>query len=171
MFARGLVSRARFGLAVFLILPAAVPDALGQDSPRGVIRQDRVIAGSSKDSLEVRHLVLRGTNEEIGRALAEFAKERYQAKAEPSRDRLRTGAQRRYIEKNFPILHERMRGVAAAFEQRLEDDTYNHSGLDFSELRAGCSVFYLPPKCTAQGTGSVSRDFNFTTSRNFAPLT
>ena len=41
------------------------------------------------------------------------------------------------LEKNFPILHERMRGVASAFGQRLEDDAYNHSGLGFAELRAG----------------------------------
>src|SRR5205807_8507111 len=63
-----------------------------------------------------------------------------------------------------------MRGVASAFGQRLEDDAYNHSGLGFAELRAGCSVFFLPPKCTSLGTGIVSRDFDFTTGGFFGPL-
>jgi hypothetical protein len=135
-----------------------------------VIREDRVIAGSPKDSIEVRHLVLKGNNEDIGRTLAKLAMERYQVKAEPSRDRLVTGAQRRYIEKHFPLLHERMRGVASAFGHRLEDDAWNHSGLGFMDLRAGCSVFYLPPKYTARGTGIVSRDYDFTTGSFFGPL-
>src|SRR5437868_5773331 len=102
MFPRGLVSTARFGLAAFLILLAAVPDARGQDPSRDIEKKERIVAGSSKDSLEVRHLVLRGSNEDIGHTLAEIAKERYQAKVQASQDRLRTGAQRRYIEKNFP---------------------------------------------------------------------
>src|SRR5262249_12372157 len=153
-----------------LIGLAAFSHARGQPSAKDVIRQDRVIAGSTKDSLEVRHLVLRGSNEEIGRTLAQLAQERYQAKAEPSQDRLRTGAQRRYIQKNFPILYDRMRGVAAAFGKRIDDDAWNHSGIDFTELRAGCSCFYLPPKYTAHGTGIFSRDYDFTTSGFLGPL-
>src|SRR5688572_5714761 len=78
-------------------------------------RQERVIAGSPADSLEVRHLVLTGTNEEIGRALAEIARDRYGVRPERSRDPLRSRASRRYIEKNYPILRDRLRGVAAAF--------------------------------------------------------
>jgi hypothetical protein len=35
--------------------------------------------------------------------------------------------------------------------------------LGFTTLKAGCSVFYLPPKSTAAGTGVVSRDYDFTT--------
>src|SRR5262245_883531 len=70
----------------------------------GVVQKDQVVAGGPKDSLEVRHVILKGTNEEIGRALAALARDRYQVKPQPSQDALRTGAQRRYFEKNFPIL-------------------------------------------------------------------
>jgi hypothetical protein len=131
------------------------------------VRRDRVIAGSHKDSLEVRHIVLEGSNMEIGRALAKIARERYQVKPMPSRDRLVTGAQRRYIAKHFPILHERMRGVAAELGKPFDDDAWNHSSLTFMELRAGCSVFYLPPRLTNRGTGIVSRDYDFTTGGFF----
>ena len=79
-----------------------------------ITRQERVIAGGPADSMEGRYLYLKGSNEEIGRALAEIGRDRYQVKLERSSDPLRTRATRHYIEKNYPILYERMRGVAAA---------------------------------------------------------
>ncbi|HKR65960.1 MAG TPA: C45 family autoproteolytic acyltransferase/hydrolase, partial [Thermoanaerobaculia bacterium] len=123
------------------------------------------------DSLEVRHLVLTGTNEEIGRALAEIARDRYGARPEPPRDALRARAARRYIERNDPILYERMRGVAAAFDQRVDDDAFDYSGLSFTNLKAGCSIVHLPPQKTANGKSVVSRDYDFSTgSLNFGAL-
>src|SRR5262249_20523034 len=87
--------------ALVLLTPLRAQDA--------VVRQDKVIAGGPKDALEVRHLVLQGTNEEIGKALATIAKERFGIAVDSSSDPLRTRAQRRYIEKNYPILFDRMR--------------------------------------------------------------
>jgi hypothetical protein len=129
----------------------------------GFVREESVIAGGPQDSLEVRHLVLKGSNEAIGRELARLAKDRYQSQPPPSRDPVRTRVQRRFLEKHFPILHERMRGVASTFGHRLEDDAWDHSALDFTDLRAGCSVIYLPPGRTAAGSGVVSRDYDFST--------
>jgi hypothetical protein len=147
-----------FGL---LALPGLVP---AQEKGTGVLRQDRVIAGGPKDFLEARHLVLQGSNEAIGRALAELAKERYHAKAEPSRDRFRTRVQRRYLEKNYPIFFDRMRGVAAAFGKPLDDDAWDFSGLPYLLFGTpGCSVVYYPPGVTAAGHGVVSRNYDFTT--------
>lgn len=150
-------------LAAFILLTSLL--LLGEAGPStpNIIKKDAVIAGGPKDSMEVRHLVLNGSNEEIGRTLALLAKDRYQAKLQPSQDRLRTRAQRRYIEKNYPILYDRMRGVASAYGQRLEDDAWNYSWLMVTELKASCSVFYLPPKFTTFGTGLVSRDYDFST--------
>jgi hypothetical protein len=159
----------RIPLLLVLLLTAS---ALAQEpSAARVIQKDQVVAGSPKDSLEVRHVVLRGSNEAIGRTLAEIARERYQVEPQASEDRLRTRAQRRYFEKNYPALHDRMRGVAAAFGKRFDDDGWNYSGLGFSDLKAGCSVFYLPPALTTTGTGIVSRDYDFTLgSMRFGPL-
>ena len=88
-----------------------------------VVLQDKVIAGGPKDALEARHLVLKGTNEQIGKALATIAKERMGVGPDASSDKLRTKMQRRYIEKNYPILFDRMRGVADAFGMPYEDST------------------------------------------------
>ena len=141
-----MVSR-KIALALALLLAVSAGAALQ--------REERVIAGGSTDSMEVRHLVLRGTNEEIGRALAEIARQRYGVRADPARDPLRTRAQRRYIESAYPILAERMRGVAAAFGHRLEDDAWDHSQLGFTELQAGCSIVHLPPQSTADGQSAA----------------
>src|SRR5689334_17519024 len=70
-------------LAGGVVLAAlAVGQSLGiaQESAAGkkAVVSDRVVAGGPKDFMEVRHLILRGTNEEIGQALATIGKERYQ---------------------------------------------------------------------------------------------
>jgi hypothetical protein len=127
------------------------------------IREDRIVAGSDKDFMEVRHLVLKGSNEAIGRTLGEIARERHHVSLLPGHDPLRVRAQRRYFEKNFPILFERMRGVAGAYGKRLEDDAWNFSWLDYGRLNAGCSVIHFPPSLTADGTSVVSRDYDFST--------
>ena len=114
--------------------------------------------------MEVRHLVLAGTNEEIGRALATLAIERFRLEAHVGTDRLRTRVQRRYIEMNYPILHDRMRGVASAFGKRLDDDGWNFSGLDYLlGPPPGCSVVHYPPGVTADGKGVVSRNYDYGT--------
>jgi hypothetical protein len=150
----------------FCLSLVALPLLMAGEPPRppaGVVQKDQVVAGSANDSMEVRHLVLKGSNEEIGRALATIARDRYQAKPQASQDSPRTRAQRRYIERNYPILYERMRGAASAFGGRLEDDAWNWSEFGFTDLRPGCSVMYLPPHATAIGSGVVSRDYDFTT--------
>jgi predicted choloylglycine hydrolase len=163
MHSRKVVAAAAAGLALLAAVLYLAFRTKAPPPPTDFGQHERVIAGSPQDSLEVRHLVLKGTNEEIGRALAQLARERYQAQPRPSQDPARTRAQRRYIEKNFPILHDRMRGVASAFGHRLDEDVWDHSALDFTDLRAGCSVVYLPPQSTVTGTGVVSRDYDYST--------
>jgi penicillin V acylase-like amidase (Ntn superfamily) len=127
-----------------------------------VVQVDRVIAGGPNDSLEVRHLVLKGTNEQIGRALAEIAKERYGTRLEAG-DPVQVRAQRRFLERNNPILLDRMRGVAAAYGKSIEDDAWDFTTLGFADLKAGCSIAHLPPSSTKNGKSVVSRDYDFTT--------
>jgi len=128
------------------------------------IQQDRVIAGGPKDFMEVRHLALKGSNEEIGQALATIAKERYRLRPTPSADRFRTRVERQYIKGRYPILFERMRGVATAFGRQLEDDAWDFSFLEYTfNLRPGCSVVYYPPGMTADGNGVVSRNYEYST--------
>ncbi|HKV91045.1 MAG TPA: C45 family autoproteolytic acyltransferase/hydrolase [Candidatus Angelobacter sp.] len=145
--------------------------ALFSGGASGMDRQERIIAGGPADSLEVRHLVLTGTNEEIGRALAEIARDRYHLQLAASSDPIRTRAARLYIEKYYPILYQRMRGVAAAYGHSIDDDRWDYSSLGFTELHAACSIVHLPPAFTASGKSVVSRDYDYSTgSLYFGPL-
>jgi hypothetical protein len=148
------------GLVIAVVSVTALPSSAATNS---VVQEDRVIAGGPKHSLEVRHLVLRGSNEEIGKALATIAKERYDVRPDRASDPTYVRAKRAFLEKNDPILLERMRGVAAAFGKSIDDDEWDFSGLGFTELRAGCSIVQLPPSSTKDGKSVVSRDYDFTT--------
>jgi hypothetical protein len=150
------------GLVCFFFFLGAAGCA-SRASDDTVIQEDRVIAGGPQDSLEVRHLVLRGTNEQIGRALAGIAKERYGARPDRAQDLLQARAQRAFLERNDPILLDRMRGVAAAFGKPFEDEAWDFTTLGFTDLKAGCSIVHLPPSSTASGRSVVSRDYDFTT--------
>jgi penicillin V acylase-like amidase (Ntn superfamily) len=154
------LARAIPALGLVLLLAGTACFSAATD---GIIQEDRVIAGGPKDSLEVRHLVLRGTNEQIGRALAEIAKQRYGVRLERARDPLQVRAERTYLERNYPILLDRMRGVAAAFGKSIEDDAWDFATLGFIDLKAACSIAHLPPSSTADGKSVVSRDYDFTT--------
>jgi len=147
----------------FTLVFAFVLTASCLAASKPLVEQERIIAGSPTDSMEVRHLILKGTNEAIGRRLAEIARDRYQAKLTPSTDPVRTRAQRLYIEKNDPILYERMRGLASLFGHSIDDDHWDFSAVGFTELHAACSIAQIPPSLTATGTSVVSRDYDYST--------
>ena len=149
--------------ACALIVLFFAAGSLALAAPDKVVQVDRVIAGGPDKSLEVRHLVLRGSNEQIGRALAEIAKERYGVRLQAVRDPVQARAQRKFLERNYPILLDRMRGVAAAYGKSFDDESWDFTTLAFTELKAACSIAHLPPSATANGKSVVSRDYDFTT--------
>jgi hypothetical protein len=168
-----LMGRRTFTASGLLLVALVVAPVAAQDKVEGTkaVRQDRVIAGGPKEFMEVRHLVLAGTNEEIGRALATIARERFGTKPDASPDPLRTRVQRRYLEKNYPIHLDRMRGVAAAFGKRLDDDAWDFSSLGYLlHMPPGCSVIHLPPGLAADPGGVVSRNYEFSTGTMFGTL-
>src|SRR4030095_11163864 len=92
-----------FGLVLLLTCACLSGACLSAPASDPVVQKDQVIAGGPDASLEVRHLVLRGTNEQIGRALAEIGKESYGVRLD-RRDPLQVRAQRTFLERNYPIL-------------------------------------------------------------------
>src|SRR5262249_20862161 len=114
--------------------------------------------------LEVRHVVLQGSNEAIGRALATIARERFQLQPASSFTPLRARVQRRYIEQHYPILFERMRGVAGVFGRPLDDNAWDFRALPYpGSAGTGCSVIHYPSGVMATGSGVVSRNYDFST--------
>jgi len=124
---------------------------------------ETVIAGGPDKFVEVRHVVLKGSNFEIGKKIGELAR-RDGVLMMPSKDRIMNRAKREYMAKNYPILHERMKGVAAIYGLNIADDSYDFSGLFQPQMAApGCSVTFYPASATVNGHNILSRNYEFTT--------
>jgi predicted choloylglycine hydrolase len=129
---------------------------------------EKTVLSGSESFMTVRHLMLRGSNFEIGRRLGQIARERYGQ--EPSRyaaDPTYATARRVYFQRNYPIHWERVQGVASAFGVDAEDWRYDFTSLtylfDMPPPIPGCSVVYYPPSTTATGHGYLSRNYDFST--------
>lgn len=123
-----------------------------------MIREEKIIAGSPNDFMEVRYLKIKGTNFEIGRELARIGIERHGVKfnlAEPSYK-----YQMGYYKEHYPILYNRIMGVNSLTNN---DERLDHSTLLYSSGLFGCSVVFYPPVTTYNGSSIVSRNFDFTT--------
>jgi len=125
--------------------------------------KETVIAGSPEDFAEVRHVVLKGTNFEIGTKLAELAK-RHGTQIDSSGDPFMNRVKRKYVKNSYPVMYERMRGIAAAYGLEFNDDAYDFTALPYN-LRGipGCSVVFYPKDYSKNGHSILSRNYDFTT--------
>jgi predicted choloylglycine hydrolase len=125
--------------------------------------KETIVAGSPEQFMEVRHIVIKGSNYAIGTKIAEIAK-KINPQIYPSGKPLRNRVQREYIEKNYSILFERMKGVADCYRISLEDNNYDFSGLSqYPALPSGCSVVFYPGAFTENQQHILSRNYDFTT--------
>jgi len=139
------------------VLPSA---ALQATSPKV---RETIIAGSPDQFMEVRHVVLKGSNFEIGKQMAAVAM-REGIKARKSSNRLLNRSKRMYFARNYPAYFERMKGTAAAFGLPFEDDQYDFSGLWQSFMPGpACSVVFYPGSSTENGHSVLSRNYDFIT--------
>jgi hypothetical protein len=122
-----------------------------------------VVAGGPDDYMEVGHLVLRGTNREIGAQLATMARDRHGVAPAVGGDPLVTRARRRWYRREWPAHFERMRGVADVHGVSVDDDSVELGLLAYLGGAPGCSVAWLPAASTASGHPTLSRNYDFPT--------
>ncbi len=128
--------------------------------------QETLLIGGEENFATVRHLVVRGTNYEIGKHLAGLARERHGLHKGPVATPSVNHARRLYFQRNYPIHLDRARGVADVYGLRFEDDAVDPTTLLYAFPGAsagGCSVIYYPPQTTANGHGLLSRNYDFST--------
>lgn len=114
--------------------------------------------------MEVVHLVLRGTNREIGRELATVALDRHGVVPAGGGDPLVTRARRRWYQQWWPAHYERIRGVADVGGLAVDDDSMELGLLAYLGAPApACSVAWLPPSKVASGHATMSRNYDFPT--------
>jgi hypothetical protein len=132
--------------------------------PEGV--SATIVAGGAKDDfLTVRRLRARGSNREIGRAMATAAREVHGEDAGPHRavDRHVQRARRRWFAIHHPVLLERMSGAAEVFGVDPDDDRWDLGRLGRVEVPAGCSAVFHPGTGTKYRRALLGRNFDFPT--------
>ena len=145
------------GLAIslsMLALPAAAQD---------LEYKEAVIAGGPDKFVEVRHVVIKGSNFEIGKKIGDIAK-KDGTPILPSDDHIMNRAKREYMARNYPILLERMKGLAAAYGLDFTDNSFDFTGLFQPQMAPpGCSVTFYPASHSENGHSILSRNYDFTT--------
>ena len=88
--------------------------------------KNEVLLTKGKDSYQsVRHIVIQGTNEEIGKALGGIAKSSYGvAELAQYPDAVYAKAADLYLAQNAPTLRERAKGVAASYGKNYGDSLF-----------------------------------------------
>jgi hypothetical protein len=124
-----------------------------------------VAGGAKGDFLTVRWLRARGSNREIGRAMATAARAVHGSDAGPHRavDHHVQRARRRWFGIHHPVLSERMAGAAEALSVDPEDDAWDLGRLGRVEIPAGCSAVFHPGDGTKSRHALLGRNFDFPT--------
>ncbi|MET9336369.1 C45 family peptidase [Nonomuraea sp. NPDC003804] len=120
------------------------------------------IAGGEDDFQLVRHLTVRGSQFEIGKALAQEARTRSGWAPGPA-DQTVNRARMTWFEHFWPQHHERLDGVAAAFDLDPDRDDLIMDGLNALPMGSGCSALWCPPSAAADGHGRIARNYDFFT--------
>jgi hypothetical protein len=151
-----------FGLIIKL-LPIIFLGGCINTTNKNVIEKNEIIIEQNTDSyMQVRHIVLRGSNEEIGKAIGAIAQEWLNIKPIVYKDTFYATAKKAYLEKNYPILAERIKGIAQSYNITLSDQTYLEGLLLYDLWPAkACSVVYYPPTTTSNGHALVGYNFDY----------
>ena len=145
------------GMAILLSMMALPATALDLEY------KETVIAGGPDKFVEVRHVVIKGSNFDIGKKIGEIAK-KDGTPITPSGNHIKNRAKREYMARNYPILLERMKGLAAAYGLDFSDNSYDFSGLFQPQMAPpGCSVIFYPANYTENGHNILSRNYDFIT--------
>lgn len=68
------------------------------------------------------------------------------------------------MRRDYPVLYERMKGVADSHGLKISDDSYDFTRLFQPQASApGCSVVFYPAEHTESGHSILSRNYDFTT--------
>lgn len=144
------------GLGIFLLA----------QSPRNpvVVTNEVILPKGSGDYMEVRHIVLRGTNAEIGKALGDIGQNNFGAVLSRYTPPVNGSARNEYIRTHYPILWERMQGVAVSYGIKPGNETYDTSGLGYGFEPAGCSIIFFPGNSTTNGHAIYARNMDYFTA-------
>jgi hypothetical protein len=122
-----------------------------------IVKDEIIIAKENGTQMEWRHIVLKGNNTQIGMALAEISQKEYGVKTLVKyADPIYGKARQEYMARNYPIMLERMMGVAAAYGISPDNGTFDTSMLPYDAGSLACSAVYFPPSTTVNAHAVAS---------------
>lgn len=125
-----------------------------------ILKNEIILERDSTNYTEVRHIVLKGTNEQIGKALGEIGQKYYDIKLNKYADPIYAEARLQYMQKNYPTLYDRMKGVAEAYNISFETKEFDPSSLSYEMEPTGCSVIYFPPTIMENGHAIAGKNMD-----------
>ncbi|GIG69191.1 C45 family autoproteolytic acyltransferase/hydolase [Phytomonospora endophytica] len=130
-----------------------------------MITEDRVLfEPADGDYLSVRELTVEGGDRQIGRDLAELARSAYGSRLARYADPLYGRARLAYLDRNWPRLGLRARGVADAFGLAEDGAGFDPTALGYDfPVSHGCSAVWFPPALTDVGRPLVGRNLDWYT--------
>lgn len=127
-----------------------------------VVKNEIILPRGPGEHMEVRHIILKGTHEEIGRAMGDIAQKDYGAvKLVKYADSFYAKARLEYMRRNNPILLEWMKGIARSYGVSLADTLLDVSYLPSFFSVPQCSALLVPAAYSVNGHTfySSSRDY------------
>jgi hypothetical protein len=127
-----------------------------------ILKNEPIFPFAEGDYTKPHHIIVEGTNEEIGFDLATLAKNEYDCKLEEYADPVYGAARREYFRRNWPAMYERSKGVLRAFGLSQDDCIHDASSLpyDWYDVTKGleggysaCSANVLPIEKSETGEG------------------
>ena len=141
------------GLAVWQQQPPLPEPAL--------VKNEVILPKGDGEYMEVRHIVVRGTNEEIGRVLGDIARKDFGSVLSSYASPHYGMERQEYMKNNYPALLDRMKGVAGSYGLVPGDGNYDTSSLPYGIGPAACSLVYFPGNVTSDSHARYSRNMDY----------
>jgi hypothetical protein len=124
---------------------------------------EKILLDKTPDTFSlVRHMKISGSQRDIGKKLGEIARERYGVSIGENPSEIYGISRYAYLEKNYPQLLERARGVLEAFGKKPDDPSVDPTSLNYTIGEFGCSMLYFPGSHMDSGHSTAIRNMDFT---------
>jgi predicted choloylglycine hydrolase len=127
-----------------------------------IVKDEIIIPIDNGTIMEWRHIVLKGNNTQIGIALGDIAQKDYGIKSlKKYADPIYGKARQEYMARNYPIMRERMKGIAMSFGLIPDNATFDTTALSYDSEPQACSMVYFPSDTTSNGHSIASRNMEW----------
>lgn len=156
-------------LAAFLAIFASVAEsAVGSvngtalSANPAIVKDEIIIPMENGTVTELRHIVLKGNNTQIGMALGEIAQKDYGITSlKKYADPIYGKARQEYMARNYPMMRDRMKGIAMSYGLSQNDSTNDTTTLIYDVGSMACSMVYFPPETILNGHAITARNMEW----------